>query len=190
MRSQRLDLRFGRCQLARSERSWPKGAWKPTRVSIPAGGYRFTMHSLAFTSSGSHRVTYTGSDQWGSYYTGHLNSAIATAQYRPTPHLAVALNDTLNTFRLPQGNFNVDLAGVELSYAFNRFVNATTFVQMDTAQTKAVSANIRIRYTFRPDSDLYVIYNVGDRFQSLAAGNPMEVREEKFAVKVTYSWSR
>jgi hypothetical protein len=159
-------------------------------ISIPAGGYRFTMHSLAFTSSGSHRVTYTGSDQWGSYYTGHLNSAIATAQYRPTPHLAVALNDTLNTFRLPQGNFNVDLAGVELSYAFNRFVNATTFVQMDTAQTKAVSANIRLRYTFRPDSDLYVIYNVGDRFQSLAAGNPMEVREEKFAVKVTYSWSR
>ena len=68
--------------------------------------------------------------------------------------------------------------------------NATTFVQADTAQTKAVSANLRLRYTFRPDSDLYVIYNIGNRFQALAAGNPMEVREEKFAVKVTYSWSR
>ena len=31
---------------------------------------------------------------------------------------------------------------------------------------------------------------VGYRFQALAAGNPMEVREEKIAVKVTYSWSR
>lgn len=159
-------------------------------ISIPAGGYRFTTHSLGYISSGSHRVTYAGTEQWGNYYTGHLNSAIAKAQYRPNAHLAVALNNTLNSFRLPQGDFNIDLAGAELSYAFNRFVNATTFVQMDTAQTKAVSANIRLRYTFRPDSDLYVIYNVGDRFQSIAAGNPMEVREEKFAVKVTYSWSR
>ena len=159
-------------------------------ISIPPGGYRFTSHSLAYTSTGSHRITYTGSEAWGGYYTGHLNTAIATAQYRPSPHTSVALNDTLNSFRLPQGNFNIDLAGVELSYAFNRFVNATTFVQADTAQTKAVSANLRLRYTFRPDSDLYVIYNVGNRFQALAAGNPMEVREEKFAVKVTYSWSR
>jgi hypothetical protein len=47
-----------------------------------------------------------------------------------------------------------------------------------------------MRYSFRPDSDLHVIYNVGSRFQSLAAGNPMQVRQEKIAVKITYSWSR
>jgi len=159
-------------------------------ISIPVGSYRFVSHSLAYTSSGGHRMTYAGTEQWGGYYTGHLNTAIATAQYRPNAHMSLAVNDTLNSFRLAQGNFNIDLAGVELSYAFNRFVNATTFVQADTAQTKAVSANIRLRYTFRPDSDLYVIYNVGNRFQALAAGNPMEVRQDKFAVKVTYSWSR
>ncbi len=159
-------------------------------ISIPPGGYRFTAHSLSYASAGSHRVTFTGSEQWGGYYTGRLNSAIVTAQYRPNAHLAVAVNDTLNSFRLTQGNFDIDLAGLELSYAFNRFVNLTTFVQSDTAQTQAVSANIRLRYTFRPDSDLYVIYNIGNRFQSLAAGNPTEVRDEKVAVKVTYSWSR
>jgi hypothetical protein len=159
-------------------------------VSIPIGGYRFTSHSLGYTSAGSHRVTFTAFDQYGTYYTGHLNSATVTAQYRPNAHMAVAINDTLNSFRLPQGNFDIDLAGVEISYAFNRFVNLTTFVQSDTAQNQAVSANIRLRYTFRPDSDLYVIYNVGNRFQSLVAGNPMEVRQQKVAVKVTYSWSR
>ena len=159
-------------------------------ISIPTGGYRFTAHSLAYTSAGNHRVTFTGSELWGEYYTGHLNSATVTAQYRPNAHMAVAVNDTLNSFRLPQGNFDIDLSGVDLSYAFNRFVNASTFVQADTAQNQAVSANFRVRYTFRPDSDLYVIYNVGNRFQSLAAGNPMEVRAQKVAVKVTYSWSR
>ena len=34
------------------------------------------------------------------------------------------------------------------------------------------------------------MYNVGSRFQSLAAGNPMQVRRENIAVKITYSWSR
>jgi len=159
-------------------------------ISIPSGGYRFISHSLAYTSSGSHKVTFAASEQWGGYYSGHLNTATLLAQYRPNPHLALALNDTLNSFRLPQGNFNIDLTGVQIGYAINRFLNATTFVQADTAQTQAVSANFRIRYTFRSDSDLYVIYNVGSRFQSLAAGNPMQVRQEKIAVKITYSWSR
>src|SRR6266568_1477263 len=159
-------------------------------ISIPAGSYRFTSHQVAYTSAGDRRLTFTSSYQWGDYYSGTLKSAQVTAQYRPNPHLALALNDTLNVFRLPQGNFSIELAGVQVSYAFNRFLNLTTFVQADTAQIQAASANIRLRYTFRSDSDLYVIYNLGTRFQSLVAGNPLPVREQKFAIKATYSWSR
>ena len=102
----------------------------------------------------------------------------------------MAINDTLNVFRLPQGDFNIELAGLQVSYAFNRFLNLTTFLQADTAHTQAASANVRLRYTFRPDSDLYVIYNTGTRFQSLVAGNPIPVREQRFALKLAYSWSR
>lgn len=159
-------------------------------ISIPVGGYKFTEHQFAYTSSGNHRITYKGNFQWGDYYTGTLKSAILTAQYRPNAHLALAINDTLNVFRLPQGNVSIELAGLQVSYAFNRFINLTTFLQADTAQRQAASANIRLRYTFRPDSDLYVIYNTGPRFQSLVAGNPALVREQRFAVKATYSWSR
>lgn len=36
---------------------------------------------------------------------------------------------------------------------------------------------------------LYVIYNVGTRFSSLAAENPMQLREQKLAIKLTYSIS-
>jgi len=159
-------------------------------ISIPAGSYRFTSHQLAYTSAGARRFTYTGSFQWGDYYDGTLKTATVTAQYRPNSSLALALNNTVNVFRLPQGDFNIDLAGLQVSYAFTRFLNLTTFLQSDTAQTKAASANIRLRYTFRPDSDLYVIYNLGTRFQTLAAGNPVPIREQKFAVKLTYSWSK
>ena len=159
-------------------------------ISIPVGSYRFANHQLNYHSSGERKIVYTGLFQWGGYYSGTLKEAGLTADYHPNPHLALAVNDTLNVFRLPQGDFNIELAGVQVSYAFNRFLNATTFIQANTADIQAVSANFRIRYTFRPDSDLYVIYNAGNRFQSLVAGNPLEVREQKFAVKVTYSWSR
>jgi hypothetical protein len=159
-------------------------------ISLPAGSYRFASHQLAYTSAGARRFTYAGSFQWGDYYDGTLKTATVTAQYRPNSNLALALNNTVNVFRLPQGDFNIDLAGLQVSYAFTRFLNLTTFLQSDTAQTKAVSANIRLRYTFRPDSDLYVIYNLGTRFQTLAAGNPVPIREQKFAIKLTYSWSK
>jgi hypothetical protein len=159
-------------------------------VAIPAGSYRFESHQMAYTSSGDRRITYTGSFLWGDYYTGTLKSGTVTAQYRPNPHLTLGINNTLNVFRLPQGNFNIELAGLQTSYAFTRFLNLTTFLQADTAQIQAASANVRLRYTFRPDSDIYVIYNLGTRFQSLVPGNPLPVREQKFAIKVTYSWSR
>jgi len=159
-------------------------------ISIPPGSYRFASHQLSYASSGARHLTYTGSFLWGDYYGGTLKTATVMAQYRPSSNLALALNNTVNDFRLPQGNFIIDLAGLQVSYAFTRFLNLTTFLQADTAQTKAASANIRLRYTFRPDSDLYVIYNLGTHFQTLAAGNPVPTREQKFAVKLTYSWSK
>jgi hypothetical protein len=159
-------------------------------TSIPVGGYHFTEHQVSYTSSGDRRITYLGSFQWGEYYTGTLKSATVNAQYRPSAHLALGINDTLNVFRLPQGNFDIELAGLQASYAFNRFLNLSTFLQADTSQLQAASANIRLRYTYRPDSDLYVIYNAGTRFQSLVPGNPLVVRQQKFVLKATYSWSR
>jgi len=60
---------------------------------------------------------------------------------------------------------------------------------MNTSNAQAVSASTRLRYNYRPDSDLYVIYNVGTRFASLAAANPQQLREQRFEVKLTYSFT-
>ena len=159
-------------------------------IDIPEGEYNFTRHQVSFSSAGDRRVILTGTERWGGYYTGTLNETIFNAQYRPGSHLAMGLTNTLNSFRLPQGDFNVLLAGLQVSYAFNRFVNLTTFLQGNTADDQAMSANVRLRYTFRPDSDLFVIYNLGGRFQSLNGQNLASLRESRFAVKMSYSWSR
>ena len=77
---------------------------------------------------------------------------------------------------------------LETDYAFSRFLSLSTILQVDTANAQAASANIRLRWNYRPDSDLYVIYTAGQKFASLAAVSPAQFYENRFAIKFTYSW--
>jgi hypothetical protein len=159
-------------------------------VFIPNGQYHFARHQLTYGSGQDRRFTYNFSERFGGYYGGTLNEFRVRASYRPTAKFSVAASQTWDRFRLPlpNGNFAVVLASLQGNYSFNRFLTFTTLIQMDTSNNQAVSANLRLRYNYRPDSDFYVIYNVGTQFASIAPSNPPELRETRFAIKYTYSW--
>lgn len=156
---------------------------------IPPGLYRFTRHQLLYSSGQNHRLTYTLVERFGSYYTGRLNEAIIGLTYRPSPRFSMDAGETWNRFRFPQGNFSVLLANLQLNYSLSRSLTTSALIQTDTSNTRAVSANLRLRYSYRPDSDFYAIYNVGTRFASLAAANPQLLRENRLEVKFTYSFT-
>jgi hypothetical protein len=160
-------------------------------VFIPISVYNFTRHQLTYGSPQNHRFTYNFFERFGGYYDGTLNEFQVGATYRPNTKFSASISTTWDRFRLPlpNGNFSVVLASIQSNYSFNRFLTFTSLIQMDTSNTQAVSANLRLRYNYRPDSDLYVIYNVGTQFASIAPANPPQVRETRFAVKWTYSWS-
>jgi hypothetical protein len=159
-------------------------------VFIPNGLYHFARHQLTCGSGQDRRFTYNFFERFGGYYGGTLNEFRVRADYRPTAKFSVAASQTWDRFRLPlpNGNFSVVLASLQGNYSFNRFLTFTTLIQMDTSNNQAVSANLRLRYNYRPDSDFYVIYNVGTQFASIAPSNPPELRETRFAIKYTYSW--
>ncbi len=157
-------------------------------IFIPNGLYHFARHQLTYGSRQDRRFTYNFFERFGSYYGGSLNEFRVRANYRPTPKFSISASQTWNRFRLPQGHFSVELASLQGNYSFSRFLTLSSTLQMDTANTQAVSANFRLRYNYRPDSDLYIIYNVGTQFVSLAAANPQQIRETRFAVKFTYSF--
>ncbi len=157
-------------------------------IFIPNGLYHFARHQLTYGSRQDRRFTYNFFERFGGYYGGTLNEFRVRANYRPTARFSASLIQTWNRFRLPQGNFSVDLASLQGNYSFSRFLSLSTTLQLDTANTQAVSANIRLRYNYRPDSDLFIIYNVGTQFVSLAAANPQQIRETRFALKFTYSF--
>lgn len=159
-------------------------------VFIPNGVYHFARHQLTYGSGQDKRLTYHFFERFGGYHGGTLNEFKMGENYRPTARFSVAAAQSWDRFvlPLPNGNFSVVLASVRANYSFNRFLTFTTLIQMDTSNNQAVSANLRLRYNYRPDSDFYVIYNVGTQFASLAPSNPPELRETRFAIKYTYSW--
>ncbi len=158
-------------------------------INIPPGLYHFTRHQLTYGSGQNRRFTFNLFNRFGTYYDGHLVESSARTNYRPNARFSLATTARWDKFSLPEGKFSVVLASLQANYSFSRFLTTSALVQMDTSNNQAVSANIRLRYNYRPDSDLYVIYNVGTRFASLAAANPEELRETRFEVKFTYSLS-
>ena len=171
-------------------------------VSIPVGEYHWTRHQLTYGSPQDRRLTVNLFERFGSYYNGHLNEARVRATYRASERLSFNFAEQWNRFRLgvttdstgtmvlpsSAGNFSVVFGSFQTNYSFSRFLTLSALLQMDTANTQAASANIRLRWNYRPDSDLFFIYTAGQRFASLVAANPPQYYENRFAIKFTYSW--
>jgi hypothetical protein len=171
-------------------------------VFIPVGEYHWTRHQLTYGSAQDRRLMVSVFERFGSYYNGRLNEARIRATYRANERLSFSLSAQWNRFRLgsvtdgagsvlPQhsGNFSVLFGSFQTNYSFSRFLTLSALLQMDTANSQAGSANIRLRWNYRSDSDLFFIYTAGQRFASLVAANPPQYYENRFAIKVTYSWS-
>jgi hypothetical protein len=159
-------------------------------VSIPAGVYNWTRHQITYGTPQDRRLTAQFYERFGSYYDGRLNELRVRAGYRANEKLSLSMGPQWNRFRLPlpDGNFSVVFGALETDYSFSRFLSLSTILQVDTANAQAVSANIRLRWNYRPDSDLYVIYTAGQKFASLATTNPTQFYENRFVVKYTYSF--
>lgn len=166
---------------------------------IPVGVYNWDRHQLTYGSAKERRVTMSFYERFGGYYNGNLNELRLRATYRANQRLAFSFSEQWNKFRLGVTDgtpgavpsfrdFSVVFGALETDYAFSRFVSLSTILQMDTANEQGASANIRLRWNYRPDSDLYVIYTAGQQFASLAAVNPAQFYQHRFVVKYTYSF--
>lgn len=159
-------------------------------VFIPVGDYHWTRHQLTYGSPQDRRLTASLFERFGTYYNGRLNEARIRSSYRANERLSFDFAEQWNRFRLPvaRGNFSVLVGNLQTNYSFSRFLTLSALAQMNTANRQAVNANVRLRWNYRPDSDLYVIYTAGQAFASLVSTNPPQFYEHRLAIKFTYSW--
>jgi len=151
-------------------------------IIIPKSAYRFNRPRVSFASNQSRRIVFTASEKWGDFYSGARSETRVGLTLRPNRSLLVDLTDTYNRVRLPQGSFSTNLFGGRISYNFSRSLLTSAFVQLNSA-AQLSSLNFRLRYIFRPYSDLFVIYNQ-------TTGRGLERPSHQVQFKLTYYLQR
>ncbi len=147
-------------------------------IVIPVGSYHFNRPRVQFTSDTSKRIGFTARYKWGGFYSGKRDEVSAGITYRPNSHFLFDLSDSYNDVRLPQGSFTTNLFTGRVNYNFSRKILTSALLQLNSA-SRVSALNIRFRYIFRPNSDIYVIYN-----QSTGVG--LERPSYSLRVKMTY----
>jgi len=72
--------------------------------------------------------------------------------------LSVEPSITLNWIDLPAGSFTSKLVGSRITYTVTPLLFVSALVQYNSS-THGVSTNARMRWEYRPGSELFIVYN-------------------------------
>ena len=142
----------------------------PGVVTIPVGGYDFRNGRIGFNLGRRRRVSGNMSVEHGTFYNGR-RTGVSLSQGRLSVTSALSLEPTysLNRVRLVQGEFTTHLVGSRVTYTVTPLMFFSTLLQYNSA-TRTLSTNARLRWEYRPGSELFVVYN--DERNTLARGFP------------------
>ncbi len=127
-------------------------------VVIPPGSYHWQRYRLEW--SAAPQRTLSGQITWwfGPFYDGSLHQISLRLVWRPYELFNIELSGERNIGDLPQGEFTQELFGTRLILNFSPDLVLNSFIQYDN-DTRLVGTNTRLRWTFNPLGDLFVVYN-------------------------------
>jgi len=152
-------------------------------VVLPAGEYHFTRWRLEWQFASKRRLSGQATWWFGSFYTGTLDQIQLRADWNPGPILTLGVDAERNIGRLPEGDFTVDLVGVRGQLNLSPDLLVASLVQYDN-ESASLGSNTRLRWTFHPAGDLFVVYNhnVRDTLDRWA------FESNQLLVKLRYTW--
>lgn len=149
---------------------------------VPVGGYRFTTGRLGYNMGQQRRLSGNVLVEQGSFY-GGTRTAVTFNRSRinVSSQLAIEPNVSVNWLDLPVGSFVNRLAGSRITYTMTPLLFASALVQYNSS-THTVSANARLRWEYRPGSEVFVVYNQ-EQDSDARLGSP-NLLNRAFIVKV------
>jgi hypothetical protein len=129
-------------------------------VTIPPGDYGYWQFKPSFKTSAARPVSAGFSFRYGGFYSGRQTAYRPTLEWRPSRHVTVGAAYELREVRLPEGDFDVHLASLRLDLALTPDLTWSTVAQYDN-KSDDVGLNSRIRWTWRPGSDVFLVWNQG-----------------------------
>jgi hypothetical protein len=141
-----------------------------SNVFVPVGGYRYDSASLSYNTGPQRRVTGNLRVDYGTFYSGHRTALSATrGRLSFGPQFFVEPSYTVNWVDLVEGTFTTHLAGARVTYTPTSRMFASALVQYNSDNT-TVATNVRLRWEYRPGSEIFVVYN--DERDTRALGFP------------------
>jgi hypothetical protein len=127
-------------------------------VEIPAGDYQFGEWRVSFDSNPSRRVYYGLMYAPQGFYGGDRWDAQVKLGARITDRLSTEASYTRNDVTLPNGDFDVDLASLRIDLGISPTMSIRSLTQYNS-QSDQFGTSARFRWTYKPGSDLFVVYN-------------------------------
>jgi hypothetical protein len=152
-------------------------------VVIDAGEYRWMRYRLEAGTAQKRRLQSQVAWWFGGFYDGTLDQIEISGTWNPAPLVTFELSAERNIGRLPAGDFTVTLVATRLRVNVSPDLSLSGYVQYDT-DSDSMGVNTRLRWTFRPVADLFVVYNhnvrsLVDRWQQ---------ESNQLIVKLQYAW--
>jgi hypothetical protein len=159
-------------------------------VQIDAADYDFHDWAVMFNSDPSRRFFYRMSWQPQTFYGGDRTDMSTSVGLRVTSQLATEAGFSRNDVDLPNGSFKADIGTLRVDYAFSPTISLRTLTQYNSLSDQW-RTSARLRWIFRPGSDIYVVYD-DIRRDIPNAIDPLlidEFRDHQLIVKMTYLFS-
>ncbi|HEY7699237.1 MAG TPA: DUF5916 domain-containing protein, partial [Vicinamibacteria bacterium] len=152
-------------------------------VEVPVGNYRFNRFNLGYAGDQSRRIAPNVIFSGGGFYGGSLQSLLVSVDTKPHPRVRASVSYARNDVEIPipGGDFITNLLVFRGVVAFspNAFVRA--LLQFNDDSREAL-ANVLFRYSYRPGSDLFVVYNE----ERDTLGGDSVPRKRELLVKITF----
>jgi hypothetical protein len=139
-------------------------------VVIPPGTYHWQRYKLEGQLAPKRKLSGRVTGILGGFYDGTLKQFQLELSWTPTPLITADISGGRDVAELPWGDFDRNLIGTRIRLNFSPDLTVSSYIQYDNV-TDSFGTNTRLRWTFRPLGDLFIIYNynvldLGDRFAS------------------------
>ena len=152
-------------------------------VIISPGSYHWRRYRLEAGTAQKRRLYAQVTWWFGGFYDGDLDQYQWTGAWNPMPLLTVEFSGERNIGRLPSGRFTQTLVGTRVRVNISPDLSISSYVQYDT-DSDSIGTNTRLRWTFRPVADLFVVYNHNIR----SPLDRWQFDSNQLLVKLQYAW--
>jgi hypothetical protein len=150
-------------------------------VTVPVGGYDTRSGRVAYSFGRQRPLSGNVSLQHGTFYGGDLTTlGITQGRVSLSNQLSIEPSLSLNWVDLPEGRFTTRLVGSRVTYTVTPLMFVSALLQYNSS-ARSVSANVRLRWEYRPGSEFFVVFN--EQRNTLSPGFP-DVANRALVVKV------